>query len=244
MKIRETTLLEWLTKPAKSYRRARFEKRYDSPLLFLVVDFAIGMVKLILVICLLLIIWVIASRYTGTPNPSLTQSTDSANIGGGNEIKSPDMISARAEATQVRVASQIQEHSPATSEEDKPVFQLGSRRLQSDKTNVLTIVNQQWVLEQSSDIYTIQFRTSPDAEILRQFAPDIGSETPVSIFPFKKSADGQVVFGIASGLYENMQDAKAAIEIMTPAAREYGPWIRPLDVLQREISDTVTDPPQ
>ena len=236
--------MKWLVNPLKSYRRVRFDRRYDSPLFFFLLDLTIGLIQILAIAALLMILWIIGSRFVGAPNSSTSQTTPTASVVAEEKTGTPAMIPAVAEATQtdklqLKTVEPKLENAPAISNEVKPVVKLESDQQASNKTDVPVIVNEQWVLEQSSDNYTIQFRTSSDAEILRQFAPDIGSQTTLSIFPFKKSTDGEVIFGIATGLYENMEDALAAIEVMAPAAQEFGPWIRPLNVLQSEISDTV-----
>ena len=189
-----------------------------------------------------------------TPAPSQSQTTEPASVRPDNETDRPEMIPAVAVATQSAVAQsdveqknalpQVAENVLVTNNDSKPVIQPEPEpepdQHQNNVTDISTIVNQEWVLEQGSDDFTIQFRTSTDAELLRQFAPVIASENPISIFPFKKTNDGRLVFGIATGLYESMEEALAAIETMTPAAQKFGPWVRPLDELQREINDTVT----
>ena len=249
--------MEWLTDPLKTYRRYRFERRYDSPLFFFVLDFTIGLIQILAVVGFFLIIWVIASRYTDTSTPTQPQTTESAQVVSDTKIGTREVIPAVAVATQsasvepseeqTNALQQVPEIALAANIDNKPndnktIVQTESVQQQDEAIDVSTIVNHEWVLEQSSDKFTIQFRSSRDVEILREFAPVITSETTVSIFPFKKTNNGQMVFGIATGLYESLEEAAAAIETMAPAAQEFGPWIRPLDELQREVSDTVVVP--
>ena len=249
--------MEWLTDPLKTYRRYRFERRYDSPLFFFVLDFTIGLIQILAVVGFFLIIWVIASRYTDTSTSTQPQTTESAQVISDTKTGTREVIPAVAVAAQSASVEPSEEQTNALQQvpeialaanndikpiDNKPIVQTESVQHQDEAIDVSTIVNHEWVLEQSSDKFTIQFRSSRDVEILREFAPSITSETTVSIFPFKKTNNGQMVFGIATGLYESLEEAAAAIETMAPAAQEFGPWIRPLDELQREVSDTVVVP--
>ena len=77
---------------------------------------------------------------------------------------------------------------PETDIAIKPVIQLKPDRYQSRETEILKILEAQWVLEQSPDELTIQVGSSPDSELPLNFIPVIASGNPVAIYPSQKNA--------------------------------------------------------
>ena len=102
----------------------------------------------------------------------------------------------------------------------------------------ITIVGTQWMLEQNPEHFIIQYGSSPDLKLLKQFATEMGTEDPIAIYPFKTTPSGKPVFGIASSLHGDLDAGLNYVEQLPAAVREFGPWVRPLKNVQRQIRKT------
>ena len=102
----------------------------------------------------------------------------------------------------------------------------------------ITIVGTQWMLEQNPEHFIIQYGSSPDLKLLKQFAAEMGTEDPIAIYPFKTTPSGKPVFGIASSLHGDLDAGLNYVEQLPAAVREFGPWVRPLKNVQRQIRKT------
>ena len=105
-------------------------------------------------------------------------------------------------------------------------------------TPKITIVGTQWMLEQNPEHFIIQYGSSPDLKLLKQFAAEMGTEDPIAIYPFKTTPSGKPVFGIASSLHGDLDAGLNYVEQLPAAVREFGPWVRPLKNVQRQIRKT------
>jgi septal ring-binding cell division protein DamX len=94
-----------------------------------------------------------------------------------------------------------------------------------------------WVQSQPADDYTIQFGASVNKSELIDFANEHLTNGAV-IYPFKRTEGNQVMYGVASGLYDSMSSALVAIDNMPVTAVVNDPWIRPIKKLQRQVSRT------
>lgn len=102
----------------------------------------------------------------------------------------------------------------------------------------ITIVGTQWMLEQNPEHFIIQYGSSSDLKLLKQFAAEMGTEDPIAIYPFKTTPSGKPVFGIASSLHGDLDAGLNYVEQLPAAVREFGPWVRPLKNVQRQIRKT------
>lgn len=99
----------------------------------------------------------------------------------------------------------------------------------------LALFDWEWVLKQDTDKFTIQFGSSPDKDLLYESARTFPTEEAVVVFPFKKTPSNRTVYGFSAGLYDSLEKAQQAIRDMPSATRAIGPWIRPIDELQKQI---------
>lgn len=101
------------------------------------------------------------------------------------------------------------------------------------------IVSWTWVLKQDEDKYTIQYGSSPDKIRIRSDAASFPTTEAVVVFPFKKTPSNRTVYGFSTGLYSSVEDAQLAIENLPASARSFGPWIRPIEDLQKQVVSTL-----
>jgi len=102
----------------------------------------------------------------------------------------------------------------------------------------ITIVGTQWMLEQNPEHFIVQYGSSPDLKLLKQFAVEMGSAEPIAIYPFKTTPSGKPVFGIASSLHGDLDAGLNYVKELPAAVREFGPWVRPLKNVQQQIRRT------
>lgn len=97
------------------------------------------------------------------------------------------------------------------------------------------LLTSEWLLRQDPTAFTIQFGTSPDKDLLYRSAKTFDSEFPVVVFPFKRTPTNRPVYGFASGTYASLEEAKQGILELPESAFTYGPWVRPIGKLQKQI---------
>ena len=229
--------MELSLKPASSYRRFRNRSRYDAPFLWGLFDLIVGLTKIAIPFLLIAIVWqhgAQLSKFSSQILGDFSENLIEKYAGTENEV----VAVAKGETFQQQTTTQNKSALPVKTS----VATASPIQAISGSPEVSRIVNQQWILEQSSDKFTIQFGTSPDSELLLEFVPLIATGSPVSIFPFKRTPSGRLVFGISTGLYSTLEEAATAVNTMPAAAQEFDPWIRPLGQLKRDILNTVNVP--
>ena len=85
----------------------------------------------------------------------------------------------------------------------------------------ITIVGTQWMLEQNPEHFIIQYGSSSDLKLLKQFAAEMGTEDPIAIYPFKTTPSGKPVFGIASSLHGDLDAGLNYVEQLPAACLLY-----------------------
>ena len=97
------------------------------------------------------------------------------------------------------------------------------------------VLSSDWLLDQDPTAFTIQFGTSPDKDLLYRSAKSFDSETPVVVFPFKRTPSNRPVYGFASGIYASLDEARQGILELPESAITYGPWVRSIGKVQTQI---------
>lgn len=95
-----------------------------------------------------------------------------------------------------------------------------------------------WILEQNGNHYIIQLGSSINKEKLYESAVNFDTEAPVAFYPFRLNRDEKIVYGYALGIYNSFDSAKEAVASLPQRVQNFGPWIRPIDDLQRQIAST------
>ena len=238
--------MELSIKPARSFRRFRNTIRFHFPFLWFLINFIIGLAKISAPFLLIALFWQYGAQLSSLPSKLFDSSSQNVTA---NQFTTETEIVAVAKGEPAPGHPSIQNEtakqkgsSTTTSNASNASNAKSGDQTRSESESTSRIVNQQWVFDQRSEEFTVQFGTSPNSELLLEFVPAISSGSPISIYPFKKTPSGRLVFGIATGLYSTLEEAAAAIEAMPPAAQEFGPWIRPIGELQTDIRNTVNVP--
>ena len=213
--------MDVLSRPGRRYRRFRHENRYDTPLLIFFADTTIMLAKYALLIAALLTVWVLAKNFID-PSPN----TSSVEVAQENDSESPSVT-----------ADQLSETLRARTETDTEVKPLATAALA--KPNM---VDGEWVTRLNPEHFIVQYGTSPDLELLEEFIPIINNEEEIAIYPFKKTPTGRLVYGIATGVYTDLDTALESLEELPAEARAYEPWVRPIKDLITQINSLEKEP--
>ncbi len=110
---------------------------------------------------------------------------------------------------------------------------------ESDEVSgAMEILGPGWLLSQRGDAFTIQFITSTNMDELVDFSKGFTGQQPATIYPFKHS--GEVVsYGLARGIFNTLDDARASLKNEPPEMLQHQPWIRPVEQVSRQIKSFI-----
>jgi len=164
----------------------------------------------------LLVVWVLADRLT-SKNSSVEVAQESREITPVAIISNPTPA-AQLPAAPALTAEPNIESRPATTASAKP-----------------DMVDAEWVTRLNPEHFIVQYGSTVDLELIQEFVPVINSSEEIAIYPFKKTPSGRLVYGIATGVYDDLDNALESVEKLSAEARAYNPWVRPVDELIEQI---------
>lgn len=104
------------------------------------------------------------------------------------------------------------------------------------KNNKPLLLNGRWISKQRTDSYIIQLASSTkDAELI-EYARRLSSHGPLAIYPFKKTKDGKLLYGLSSGLYGSSTEATKAAALLPIESAQNGSWIRKVADVSSQIA--------
>ncbi|MEM7257620.1 MAG: hypothetical protein AAF404_09555 [Pseudomonadota bacterium] len=145
----------------------------------------------------------------------------------------PQNISNTSKVEQSSLAQEINEGAikPSLPPEPEPL---------KTAPNVRIVANQDgidWVRQLPPSEYIIQFAATPDKDAIMAFSRE-NLSTGAVIYPFKRTPSGRPVFGVAmQNVYLSLDAAQRAVEQLPASLQEAKPWIRPVNQLQKAVSD-------
>jgi len=98
------------------------------------------------------------------------------------------------------------------------------------------LVDEQWIVQLNPEHFIVQYASTVDIEKLIEFIPVINNAEEIAVYPFRRTRSGQLVFGIATGVYPDLASALASLEELSAEARSYNPWVRPIRELIQQIN--------
>lgn len=218
----------------KNYRRYRHENRYDAPLLIFFTDVCLGLGKLLFLAILLAGLWVAGNRLAQKVTaPPVAQSATNVKTVSQQTSQTNSSLESRLES----LAATTEVDSTTSSSFAMSSVDMNSVAM-SEGTAKENRVTEKWILEQKASTFTIQFGSSPDLELLEQFIPVINTGQPIALYAYKKTPTGRNVYGLATGLYNDLDTALSTVEKLPAAAKEFEPWVRPMKDLQTQINRT------
>lgn len=203
-----------------NYRVFKANNRYSYPFLF----FALGALKSLCQLGALAVAgWVVYQGISSTTN-SDTSHSNVAKV----SVAAPVTAIAKQKVQSVEILA-------VSTDAINPPLVNPNTALEPLGDNATRLLDWEWVLKQDAEKFTIQYGSSPDEELLYESARAFPTESAVVVFPFKKTPSNRTVFGFSSGLYDSLDSAQQAIKELPQSARSFGPWIRPIGQLQKQI---------
>ena len=98
------------------------------------------------------------------------------------------------------------------------------------------IVGEEWIAQLDGDSFIIQYGTTLDLERVDELVPAISRGASIAVYAYKTTASGSPIYGIATGVYANWNDAFDQVTSLPSEARAYNPWIRSVAEVQLQIS--------
>jgi septal ring-binding cell division protein DamX len=92
-----------------------------------------------------------------------------------------------------------------------------------------------WINDLPDSHYVIQYAASIDKTSLIEFANNHLQKGAV-IYPFKTTAENDVMYGLASGLYESLFIALQTVDKLPEPIAIHSPWVRPVVELKAEVA--------
>jgi len=201
--------------PLRSYRRYRYNNRYDSPLLILIIDSCLLVLKYACIVALFAIAWLAATSLHD------------------RNIEQP-VVASQSESSEQMIVPAVSETNTALLSQSELAENLTPDNNAAPKPKVETL-DSSWVLKQNPDHFIVQYGSSPDLELMKQFAQEMDSTEPMAIYVFKRTPSGRPVYGIASTLHTDLDEALSFVKQLPTTARQFDPWVRPLKDLQNSI---------
>ena len=105
----------------------------------------------------------------------------------------------------------------------------------------LKVHSEQWLQAQPSSHYLVQIASSTDHELLTQFAKNNPLSGPLAIYPSRVSEQGNVQYGLSTGLFASRADAMAELPKLAEASKRHGVWVRKVAAVQEKMTSLKRD---
>jgi len=217
------------------YRRFKAYHEHTYPISFFLLGVGNFILQVAAVGALFLCLVMLVAKISNGDKPRLL-----ANSSSDQTIDRQSRVLADTSVADVIPASQIlksvEQNSKAAIE--NPLQQIVSARAIESSIDdpVRAIYDHEWILARPEQHFVIQLASSPRFEKLLDFSRELGGEELVSIFPFKVSSSGDLVYGISTGEFPTLQKAMDAVDGFSKKTTRYSPWIRKVSDLQKDIN--------
>ncbi len=151
------------------------------------------------------------------PAPEQTAATSATSAAQPTEAPTPTATVAAPQTAQAPAPTQ-----PAAEAAPSPV-----------QTAPLESAN--WVLVQNPAAFTVQMSASTDRASVVNFMTRAGLAGPNSIYSFKRG--GNTWYAAVHGLFDSLDDARAAVAAMSDTAKADKPWIRSVAQIQKNLKN-------
>ncbi len=92
-----------------------------------------------------------------------------------------------------------------------------------------------WLIAQPAEHYTVQVGSSADLGFLNRFSQNLPQDRAIVTYHYKTTAGNQAEYGLASGIYASQAAAQTALRSLPENSKRYGPWVRRIGTIQREM---------
>lgn len=211
----------------RSYRRFKFYNQDDHPFLFLFLDIGFFALKVAVIGGALLLAYKLLNGSYSTAD-SVDKRTETSNA-----------PTRTATATIERAT--LDKIIPSTPPDDSTaiasdlIIEPALRTTITTTSTPATLHNESWLLAQDREKFTIQFGSSPDRQLMLDYARSFANDAPLSLYPYKKTPTNRPIYGLARGIYNSLDNASKALDTLPSELKTFSPWIRPIGKLQDQI---------
>jgi len=221
--------MSYLARIRRNYRRYRLYNKYSNPIIVFVLDAVVLIGKVVFAVGALSLVYFAIAALT----PESQHNSQLAN----QSSSEPVAALALEPVTGDGLSEEVSDVLPKLAKSEET----GSQRQTTENLNpgdveiseadtiaavTATIVDEQWIYAQDSASYTVQFGSSAEEALLEEYAAEFPAEMQFAIYRVKGATGGENAFGIVSGLYASVADARKALEQLDEELRRYEPWIR------------------
>ncbi len=96
------------------------------------------------------------------------------------------------------------------------------------------IQDHKWFSDLPPNQFVVQVAASISYQELVEYVRDTKFTGPVAIYPFKANKNGNLLYGLSTGLYDSREAAVEGLE-QIPISEEHGVWVRKVSIVAREI---------
>ncbi len=96
--------------------------------------------------------------------------------------------------------------------------------------------NADWLEQQPENHYVVQVAAATEQQILLDYAADKDFKAPLVIYPFKVNKDGELVYGLSTGLFIAQDDAIAELPVLSKISEQHGVWVRKVADIKGQLS--------
>lgn len=109
-------------------------------------------------------------------------------------------------------------------------------KLQQPAPPIDDLLNSEWLLKQNNESFVIQLAISSNEAELKKYALNLPIDGPLAMYPFKRTTDGKLTYGLSAGLYPSSVQAQSALATFPEGSGKYGSWIRQVSDISTQIS--------
>ncbi len=111
-------------------------------------------------------------------------------------------------------------------------------RASNENTQVTAqqLQNADWLEQLPENHYVVQIAAATEQQILLDYAADRNFKAPLVIYPFKVNKDGELVYGLSTGLFIAQDDALTELPVLSKISEQHGVWVRKVADIKDQLS--------
>jgi len=211
-----------MRKLLRRYRRYRRDNQYNS-------SFTIFFAKSVIPLCILAGTFIIAKKFVTSAPLVLNTKAASSTV-------------AATENTPVKLTSHNNKDKEKTLANNELLADVQTQATQADvaldlEKKTKQIVGRSWLIDLDPNRFIIQLASSPDRDLLLEFANELDTSEPIAIYEYRKKQSGNPIFGLASGVYADLDAGLTQVELLPEVNRRFDPWVRPVQDVQQGLTN-------
>ncbi len=98
------------------------------------------------------------------------------------------------------------------------------------------LFNADWLQAQPANHYIVQVAAGTERKSLLEFAADKRFDPPLALYPYKLNKDGELVYGLSTGLFIAKDDAFTELPGLSEMTKQHGVWVRKVADINNQLS--------